>query len=397
MRRLTCDHRSGAALLLALLPALCGADATPQSDRERAATLFDEGRRMEALPLLEDQVEANPRDDRMLVALAACLVEHAATVNDVQAAGAERLRARDLLDRARALGNNSTLAMNLSQLLQGLPQDGTVAFSDNNAVEQAMREGEAAFFRREFQVAIGDYSKALQLDPKNYTAALFIANSYDREDNFVIGAQWYERAIPLGPDIETAYRYYADMLAREGDMAAARAMLIHAAVAEPYNRIVWRELRAWAQLNRTHIEEIFIAVPAPAQNQPAGFKQPSEISAVWLAYRNAKRDWQPGGKQFGRHFPAEKQYRHSLPEEAEALTAAARLLQNLTAQEATAALVRDDANATLLLRLYQAGLVEPYVLFSLGDREIAADYPDYRTKNRAKLEAYLSTFVVPQL
>jgi hypothetical protein len=37
------------------------------------------------------------------------------------------------------------------------------------------------------------------------------------------------------------------------------------------------------------------------------------------------------------------------------------------------------------------------VLFSLGDREIAADYPDYRTKNRAKLEAYLSTFVVPQL
>jgi len=49
----------------------------------------------------------------------------------------------------------------------------------------------------------------------------------------------------LSPTWKTAYRYYADMLAKQGDMAKARIMLIHAAVAEPYNRTVWRELHAW--------------------------------------------------------------------------------------------------------------------------------------------------------
>ena len=46
----------------------------------------------------------------MLVALAACLVEHAAAVTDQEAAGKERLRARELLDAAWKLGNTSTLA-----------------------------------------------------------------------------------------------------------------------------------------------------------------------------------------------------------------------------------------------------------------------------------------------
>ena len=43
----------------------------------------------------------------------------------------------------------------------------------------------------------------------------------------------------LNRDAETAYRYYADMLAKHGDMGKSRSMLIHAAVAEPYNKIVW--------------------------------------------------------------------------------------------------------------------------------------------------------------
>jgi Tfp pilus assembly protein PilF len=80
--------------------------------------------------------------------------------------------------------------------------------------------------------------KALKLEPTNYSANLFTANTYDRENNLAKAADWYERTIQLDPNIETAYRYYADILVREGDMAKARTMLIRAVVAEPYNKIV---------------------------------------------------------------------------------------------------------------------------------------------------------------
>ena len=100
-----------------------------------------------------------------------------------------------------------------------------------------------------------------QRTPRNYTAALFIGNAYDKQNQFAPGAEWYERALQLDPNIETAYRYYADMLARNGEMAKSRAMLIQAAVAEPYNRIVWRELHAWAALNHTEINFVYAGIP----------------------------------------------------------------------------------------------------------------------------------------
>lgn len=377
-----------------LLAQTTGGDAAYQAMRQRASDLFNQGKRMEALPLLEELVKANPKDDQMLVALAACLVDHAATLGDQDAAGKERLRARELLDQAWKLGNYSTLALNLSEILKRLPENGAIEFSDNPQVERAMEAGEAAFSTRNFDEAIKDYSKALELDPKDYMAALFIGNAYDRQKQFAKGAEWYERAIRLDPNIETAYRYYADMLAKENDMPKSRTMLIHAAVAEPYNQIVWRELHAWATLNHTRINEILVAVPAPAESQPQGYQEPPEISAVWQAYRDVSAKWKQGD-EFKKHFPDEKEYRHSLPEEAEALTAAAKVAERLAQDKKTAALVAKDPAISLLLKLYEADLIEAYVLFSLGDQGIAKDYKPYREKNRARLEKYMDKFVVP--
>jgi hypothetical protein len=48
-----------------------------------------------------------------------------------------------------------------------------------------------------------------------------------------------------------------------------------------------------------------------------------------------------------------------------------------------------------LLKLHEAGVIDPYVLFSLGDDGIAKDYKSYRAKNRAKLEEYMDKFVMP--
>jgi tetratricopeptide (TPR) repeat protein len=369
-----------------------------QARRHKAAELFYQGKRLEALPLLEELTETNAKDDEMLVALAACLVEHAATVNDQEAAGKERLRARELLDKAWNLGNTSTLAMNLSQLLKQLPETGAIKFSDNPQVEQFMRAGEAAFSRHDFDEALTDYSRALELEPKNYTAALFIGNTYDKQNQFAQGAEWYERAIQFDPNVETAYRYYADMLAKQGDMAKARALLIHAAVAEPYNRIVWRELHAWATLNNTHISEVYIGVPAPQKDELSHRTKPEpgqsrDVSAVWDAYRAVRANWQ-NEDEFKRRFPEEKEYRHSLLEEYDALTAAAKILERLKADRRVAKLMTDQS-LSLLLRLHRAGLIEPYVLFSVGDAGIARDYAAYRTKNRDQLEEYVDKFVVP--
>jgi len=394
-------------LVLALLLHSCGhscglaypqqAVTNPAAKRQQALDLFAEGKRLQALPLLEDLVKANPKDDEALVALAASLVDHAVTLTDEKAAAAERFRARDLLDQAWKLGNTSPLAMNLSQFLQQLPPSGAIEFSKDPRVEQSMQAGEAAFARRDFDEALKNYFQALELDPENYSAALFSGNTYDRQNNFAKAAEWYQRAIQIDPNIETAYRYYADMLARQNDLAAARKMLIHAAVAEPYNRVVWRELHAWAKLSGLQINMVYVSVPTPdgksAEGKPDSL-QTSAVSSAWEAYRTIRTQWQQGG-EFAKQFPQEKIYRHSLPEESTALRAAATKLSDLRTTPNTAALIAKDLAASELLKLSDAGLIDPYVLFSLGDAGIAKDYATYRESNRSQLETYMDQFVVP--
>jgi Flp pilus assembly protein TadD len=359
-----------------------------QEKRQKAVALFKQGKRLEALPLLQELAQQNPQDAELLVDLGASLVEHAATLSDQDAAAKERFRARELVQKAWELGNYSPLAENLRQLLRELPANGAIRFSDNPAVERAMDAGEAAFARRDFDTALTDYAKALGLEPTNYSAALFTANTYDRKNHFAEASQWYERTIRLNPDIETAFRYYADMLARQGDMAKARSMLIHAAVAEPYNKIVWREIRAWALINNTAFKLVYLPIPIQASGQPP------QLLPAWQAYHAVIADWQKGGK-FQKRFPQEAAYRHSLPEESEALTAAALVLQTFKQDETSAQLLADNTVAGLLLKLHEAGLIDPYVLFSLGDDGIARDYQAYRAVHRAKLEEYMDQFVMP--
>ena len=371
-----------------------GSSSGATRDRQRALDLFAAGKRLEALPLLEKVEQKQPRDSQVLVALAASLVEHAATLSDQRAVAQERSRAKELLQKAFELGDTSPLEENLRQLLDALPTDGTIQFSTDPAVQKAMNAGEAAFARRDFDIALQQYGQALKLDPTNYYAALFTANTFDRQGKTDQASEWYQRATALNPDVETAYRYYADMLAKHGDMAKARDMLIRAAVAEPYNKIVWREIRAWAIINHTEFNIVYLPIPQLQAASAAG-KAPG-IVASWKAYYTVKAHWRDGDA-FHKHFPQEPAYRHSLAEESEALSAAAGMLQNVKADASGARALSADPIAPLLLRLYDGGLIDAYVLFSLGDEGIAKDYAAYRTQHRDKLEAYLDRFVMPQL
>jgi tetratricopeptide (TPR) repeat protein len=387
-------------LLVSLTPAIAqpSADASDHAMREKAMTLFGQGKRLEALPLLEELTQKSPQDAELLVALAASLIDHAATLTDQDAAAKERFRARDLVQKAWGLGNTSTLAENLRQLLGELPASGALKFSDDPAVERAMNAGEAAFARRDFDQALEDYGKALELEPKNYTAVLFTANTYDRKNDFAKAGEWYERAMRLDPGVETAYRYYADMLAKQGDMAKARSMLIHAAVAEPYNKIVWREIRAWTTVNNVVFTPVFVAIPLPGRDADialgSGTKLIPELASAWRTYYAVKGEWKKGGK-FQKQFPQEGDYRHSLAEESEALTKTAKVLEALKEKKDSAERVSRDSSAALLLKLHEAGLTDAYVLFSLGDDGIAKDYDAYRAKNQDKLETYMDKFVIP--
>ena len=368
-------------------------DAGDQAKRQAALALFSQGKRLEALPLLEELVQKSPEDPELLVALAASVVEHAATLTDQEAAAKERFRARDLVQKGWSLGNTSPLAENLRQLLGELPANGELRFSDNPAVEEAMNAGEAAFARRDFEAALKNYARALQLEPGNYSAALFTANTYDKQAEFAKAAEWYQRAMGIDPDMETAYRYYADMLAKQGDMVKARTMLIHAAVAEPYNKIVWREIRAWAIINHTAFNIVYAGIPLVRADSP---KQVHDLSSAWLTYYAVKKDWQKGSR-FQKQFPQEPEYRHSLPEESEALDATIKVLDKLKEDKNIAALIKDDPVAGLLLKMRDAGVIDAYVLFSLGDDGIAKDYTAYRGKNRDKLETYMDKFVMPSI
>ena len=110
--------------------------------------------------------------------------------------------------------------------------------------------------------------------------------------------------------------------------------------------------------------------------------------AVWMIYSGAREKWNK--EEFKRRFPKESQYRHTLEEESDALSQAAKMLP-----QGVPAVKIDDPSLALLKRLSDANMIEPYVLLSAADQGIAEDYASYRSRNRAKLEDYLSQFVVP--
>jgi tetratricopeptide (TPR) repeat protein len=386
-------------LSVGLLPATCWMQAGPvdetyKAERRRAIDLFNQNKHLEALSLFEDLAAKSPNDHEVLLGLAGCLVRHSSTIEDEKQAATERVRARGLLIRAKDLGNTSTL---LENLLQAIPADGIVNYSPS-PVDQAMRLAEAAFARQDFDEAIKNYSKVLELDPKRYSATLFIGDTYFTKKDFAKAAEWYERAIQLDPNRETAYRYYGDMLAKNGEVATSRKRFIQAVVAEPYNPITWRGLRYWAQANGVQLQEIHIRAGSEvSQKGDKNFtltldeKQSGDVSAAWIAYALTKTVWRMS--EFKKHCPQEKEYRHSLEEESQALTSAAEVLT--ADKEKKKAAVANDADLAALLKIYEAKMIEPYVLLSAPDDGIARDYGVYRDKNRDKLEQYLSEFVVP--
>ena len=393
-------HHNVSVLLLCLLlqiAAMAGdvrarTGQNDEADRKRTLELVDDHKFLEAMPLLEKLVAASPNDTVLLERLGTTLVAYAATLKDAEARKQVRIRARKVLLRSKEIGNDSNL---LTILLDGLPEDGSdTGFSGRKEVDQAMRDGEAAFARGDDEGALKAYKQALLLDPKLYEAALFIGDVYFKKKDFERSGDWVGQAVQIAPNQETAYRYWGDALMATGKMDEARAKFVDAIIAEPYNRASWIGLTQWAQRKKVSLGHPPIEIPTAVKSEggktsisidPAS----KEGSTYWMAYALKRAGYPEGG--FFKEHPGERDYRHSLAEESAAFRAVteavARDVRTGTAKELKPSLAN-------LIKLSDAGLVDAYILFVLADRGIAQDYDAYRAANRDKLRRYLLQVVL---
>jgi tetratricopeptide (TPR) repeat protein len=384
-------------MLVALVSSAQG--QTPESydlERQRAFQLFDEHKLIDALPLLEKLAVAKPDDRVVLERLSFALAAKSVGLADAAERRKLRIRAREVMLQSKKLGNNSNL---MQTLLDSIPEDGSEgSFSNRKDVEDAMREGEAAYTRGDLDNAVVAYKRALLLDPKLYTAPLFIGDVYYKKGDTAKAAEWYAQAINIDPNHETAYRYWGDLLIKEGKMDEARIKFLEAIVAEPYNRAAYAGLGQWAERQQVRL--------AHPQIQPAGgvsteggktniTVDPKSLGAKdgsqhWMLYGLSRATW-PAGR-FAKEYPNEKTYRHSLGEEADAL----RMVAEAAAKDIKDGKLKPvDPQIAALVKLNEAGLLEAYILFARPDAGIAQDYAAYRAKNRDKLMRYLTEYVAP--
>lgn len=351
--------------------------------RARAFQLFEQQRMNEAQPLLERLAEHFSSDIVVLERLGFAVLSNSVAIADRTERQAARVRARNILLRSQELGNDSNFLM---VILDGLPPDGSeTPYSANAAAEDAMRQGEAAFVRGEFDAAVAAYRRALELEPELYEAALFIGDVYYKREDYVPAGEWLARAVTINPDRETAYRYWGNAIVRSGDWLGAREKFVEAIVAEPYTRASWVGLLQWAGLKRLQLSH-------PRIEPPQDDEEPAQDDAreAWEAYGAVRRSWQE--RLFVQTFGREAEYRHSLAEEAAALRAVASHAREWLAANEGAPLHHSLA---ALLRLDDEGLLEAYILLARPNEGIAQDYEGYRQKHRDRLRSYLHDIVIP--
>lgn len=392
-----------AALLMALSVLAIPCSAQQQASEEvealraRAQQLYDDHKMVEAMPLFEKLVELKPDSFVYHERLAVCVLAYSGTLSDAEAERQQRIRARKLLLRAKELGGKSNLQ---TVLLEGLPEDGSKRnFSDRKEVDAAIREGESAFSRGDMKAAAEGYRRALALDPKSYEAALFLGDVYFNAKDWDAAGEWFAVAVQISPDREAGHRYWGDALMNAGKQEEARTRFIEAVIAEPYTKRAWVGIQQWAERHKLQLTHPRIDSPNAIKSESgktnitldAGSLSAKDGRQHWMMYEIVRAGWT--GEKFKKQFPNEKEYRHSLAEETEALG----MVADLVAADVKAKKIKKlDVSLQNLLKLHEAGLIEAYVLFAKADAGIAKDYEAYRKGNRDKLRRYLEEYVAPK-
>src|SRR5580704_5571298 len=384
---------------LTLAPALLAqTDDTFASRRTQAFALYDNNNFVDALPLLEKLHAEKPGDIAVLERLSFATLAHSATLSSESDRKQERARARKLADEAKAAGDDS----NLVKIVLSVPEDGgDMAFSGTAEVQAAMQQGEAAFAKGDMDAAIAAYARALALDPHQYDAALFTGDVYFKKKDHEQADKWFARAVEIDPNRETAYRYWGDDLTAQGRGSEAKEQFISAVVANPYDQRSWMGLSQWAKAQKMFLGSPRIISPNQIEDKDKGqtniIIDPSTLQAgakkdgsdAWFSYTLFKAVWH--GEKFQKEFPAEKEYRHSLPEEVDGFQG---VVDQVKAEMKKNQIQQLDPALAALVKLSDEGLLESYVLISRADKGISHDYPAYRDAHREKIRQYITEWII---
>ena len=397
------SHRKLLVTLLTLLflsvviasPTPAQTEGTAELKRQ-ATALLKENKYTEALPILEKIAAAEPNDGETQFFLAFALIGQATNTKDNAARKALRIRARQAFVKAKALNYDEP---KLDAMILGLPEDGSDSpgFTSNAKANQLMEEGEALFSQGKPDEALKKYQEALELDPKLYSAALFSGDIYLQKEDYAKAEIWYQKAIAIDPDKETAYRYSATPLMKQRKIDEARDRYIEAFISEPYNRFARGGLIQWGQATQTSLAHPEITIPTNVTFDDKGDAKinldasallggKDDGSFAWISYGATRSTWRK--EKFAKTFPNEKTYRHSLAEEADALRS---VLSVATADKKDKKL---SPSLTRLKKLDEEGLLESYILLAQPDEGIAQDHPAYLKQNREKLRRYMLQYVV---
>ncbi len=383
--------------LLVLMPVTALAQDNYETERARAIRLTEESKFTEALPLLEKLAAAKPSDAEVMFRLGFSRLAVSRTMTDPAARKQARANARTAFLRAKELGYDAPL---LQSILEALPPDdeAELSFSKNQEADKAMHEGEAAFVQGDLNKALAAYQRALQLDPQLYEAALFAGDMYNKSGQPERSGEWFARAIAISPDRETAYRYWAIGLVQQGKMQEARDKFVEAFITEPYNRLARNGLVEWAEHNKITLAHPKVVIPTSVSSpekgkttitlDPAALKK-DDGSSAWMFYGIKRVSWR--NEKFAKTFPAEKTYRHSLAEEADALRGA---IESVSIQMKAKEIKQLDPSLATIIKLEKDALLEPFILLALTDEGIAQDYAAYRKANRDKLRRYVVEYVL---
>ena len=384
-------------LILLLLASVVTAAAQDDTERQRAFQLFKDAKYVEALPLFEQLALKYPDDPAVIENLGMLVFTQSAYLKTPEERKSARKRGRALLVQAQKLGANNTL---LTALIDGIPLDGGEdgSFSPKKEVNDAMREGEAAFAKGDLPKAIEMYQRALLLDPNLYEAALFTGDVYFKTADQVKASEWFARAVKINPDRETAYRYWGDSLIKQGKVTEAGEKFVEAYIAEPYNRLARAAFVNWGDKVRVELAHPRVDIPTNVAQKDKGTTitldanlfgkddKKNGAAGAWMMYGIIRASWQ---SEFAKHYPSEKTYRHSLKEEAAALRGALDAVKKEKVDPKT-----EDPSIQVLRKLNKEGLLEAYILLALPDEGIANDFPAYRKTNVEDLRRYVKLYVM---
>ena len=373
------------------------AGQAPDNEAAKANALYDAGKRVDALPLFEDLAKNYPNEMLYEERLAGCLGAAALETNDPAQRKALLTRERDAARRAVALGDKA----NFVQDMANIDPDAPVTVAQGSPAQALMDEAEKAFAAGDYQTAMAKYEAAAAADPHLYMAALYAGDAAYTQHDLPKAAPWFARAIKIDPNRETAYRYWGDAIVRYGnDPEAAKSKFIDAIVAEPYNKYSWQGLQQWAVRQKAVLSSPKIDRPAAPTVDPNNPKNitinidPDTIDekkhpggAAWMGYSMCRANYR--GDQFAKAFPNEKEYRHSLKEEDECLTDVLAIMRETKAKTEGM-----DESLRNLLEVYDAGMLDCWILINGADQGIVQDYAAYRDAHRQLLHDYLARFVV---